>query len=421
MRLAAFVTFALLAAGLAGAEEKGGHKSHAAAPGCADPTPNCAVTATPSFGKDGRLWLTYAAAGKVYGAVSRDNGKSFAQPFTIASLDGAALDDNGEARPKIVALDDGTLVASYTMKPEKSFEGTIYVTRSADGGKSFSAPKPLIDGKGQRFETFVVGPTGRLYVAWLDKTNAEKAKAAGEAFAGSGVAVGWSDDGGATIEGKKILLDHSCECCRVGAALDRDGLPVFAWRHVFDGNQRDHMVAKLSADSKTLAGGRVSADEWATTCPHQGPTLAIDAAGRWHVAWFTRGKQRQGLFYARSADGGKNFSEPEALGDPERAPSRPQLLAVGDRLYRAWKEFDGATTTVALQSSQDGGKSWSPVRVVAATTDASDHPLLVANKGTAYLSWLTREDGYRLIPLERGHADAAPSGATSTAGIAAAQ
>ncbi|TBR29549.1 MAG: exo-alpha-sialidase, partial [Reyranella sp.] len=37
---------------------------------------------------------------------------------------------------------------------------------------------------------------------------------------------------------------------------------------------------------------------------------------------------------------------------------------------------------------------------VADTVDASDHPLLAANAGRAYLSWLTKADGYRLIPLE---------------------
>lgn len=416
MRRAVFAISAALAASLAHAQEQTGRQGHhGAALACAEPTPRCALTATPSFGKDGRLWLTYAVAGKIYGAASRDNGKSFAPPFLIAALDPATLDDNGEARPKLVALDDGTLVASYTTKPERSYEGTIFITRSSDEGKSFSKPQPLIDGKGQRFDAFVLGPKGRLYVAWLDKTNAEKAKAAGETFAGSGIAVAWSDDGGATFAGRTILQNHSCECCRIGAALDRDGLPVFTWRHVFENNHRDHMVAKLSADGTSLVGGRVSSDEWATTCPHHGPTLAIDKAGAWHVAWFTRGKQRQGLFYARSTDGGKTFSEPEQLGDPERAPSRPQLLAVGKKLYRAWKEFDGTTTTIALQSSQDGGRHWDAVRVVASTTDASDHPLLLESKGRAYLSWLTREHGYRLIALERDHARLAPSGAASTA------
>jgi hypothetical protein len=377
----------------------GARHHHAAAPACSEPAPKCAVTATPSFGADGRLWLTYAVAGKVYGQVSRDKGKSFAPPFLIAAPAGT-LDDNGEARPKIVALADGALLASYTTRPEKSHDGTIYVTRSRDGGKSFSAPQPVVDGKGQRFEAFVVAPKGRIYLAWLDKTDAQKAKAEGRPFEGSGVAVGWSDDDGATIAGKRILLDHSCECCRIGAALDRDGLPVFMWRHVFENNQRDHMAAKLSADGSALVGGRVSMDEWATSCPHQGPAMAVDAAGRWHVAWFTRGKTRQGLFYARSEDGGKSFSAPERLGDPDRAPQRPQLIAAGKRLYRAWKEFDGTTTTIVVQSSRDGGRSFEAPRVLASTSEASDHPLLVESKGVAYLSWLTQEEGYRLLPLE---------------------
>lgn len=416
MKLAALAIFACFAGAAAFAEETsspsaparesgGHHKSpmnHAAAPpACVNPKPECSVTATPSFGEDGRLWLTYSVADTIYAASSRDNGKSFTSPTVIAKVEGATIDSNGEARPKLVALPKGTLVASYTTRPEKSFNGTIFVTRSTDGGKSFSKPWPLIEGAGQRFEIFSLSPRGRLYVAWLDKSNAEKAKVEGRAFAGSGVAVAWSDDGGATFQGKKILMDHSCECCRVAAAFALDGLPVFAWRHVFENNHRDHYVAKLSADGTELTGGRVSEDEWPTTCPHHGPSLAIDASGAWHIVWFANGKKRQGLFYARSSDGGKSFSEPQQFGDAERAPSHAFLLAAKGRILRAWKEFDGTATFVMLQSSYDGGENWSEARVAASTREASDHPLLVESNGVAYLSWLTRQEGYRLIPLAR--------------------
>jgi hypothetical protein len=37
---------------------------------------------------------------------------------------------------------------------------------------------------------------------------------------------------------------------------------------------------------------------------------------------------------------------------------------------------------------------------MAGTADASDHPLLVANGERVFLSWMTRADGYRLLPLE---------------------
>jgi hypothetical protein len=405
----------------ASAQTNAGHEAHmghaAPAAACAEPKLECAPTATPFFAKDGRLWLSFSAGDTVYATFSRDNGKSFAPAATIAKVEGAAIDDNGEARPKLVALDDGTLVASFTTRPAKSYNGTIFIARSTDGGKSFSKPQPLVDGSGQRFEIFALSPKGRLYVAWLDKRNAEQAKAQGRAFEGSGVAVAWSDDGGVTFTGKKILIDHSCECCRVAAAFDRDGLPVFAWRHVFEDNHRDHYAAKLSADGAGLNGGRVSEDEWTTTCPHHGPSLAVDAKGQWHVVWFANGKKRQGLFYARSRDGGKSFSDPEKFGDAERAPSHPYLLSAKGQLYRAWKEFDGTATAIMIQNSSNGGASWSAPRIVASTTDASDHPLLIESKGTAYLSWLTRKEGYRLIPLARPQANA-PGGAAREAAVA---
>lgn len=378
------------------------------APACADPKPDCAAAVNPSFDRKGRLWLAFSVGKSVYVSSSADGGKTFSAPATVATVGDGVIDAHGDARPKVVALDDGTLIASYATRPEKQMIGTIFTARSTDGGKTFSAPQAMLSEGGQRFESFVVTPKGRVYAAWLDKTNLLKAKAEGKEFHGSGVAFGWSDDRGQTFAGKKILMDHACECCRMAAALDRDGLPVFAWRQVFDGDIRDHYAAKLSADGATLTGGRVSDDDWAiNSCPHHGPGLAVDGAGVWHVAWFTKGKNRQGLFYARSADGGKSFSAPEKFGDDARAPGHPVLIAAKGRLYRVWKEFDGTTTTIPMQLSRDGGKSWSAPRVMAQTADASDHPELVASKGAAYLSWATHKEGYRLIPLPRDEKNAA--------------
>jgi hypothetical protein len=397
------------AAAPAGAEARpaaaAGHQHAAAA--CADPRPECAMTANPAFDAEGRLWIAFSVGKTVYVASSPDGGKSFSAPATIATAADGVIDAHGDARPKIVALNDGTLIASYTTRPDKQMIGTIFTSRSTDGGKTFSAPQAMLAEGGQRFETFVVTPKGRIYAGWLDKTNALKAKAEGKAFEGSGVAFGWSDDKGQTFSGKKILMDHACECCRTASALDRDGQPVFVWRQVFDGNIRDHYAAKLSADGATLTGGRVSDDNWAIhSCPHHGPGLAIDANG-WHVVWFTKGKNREGLFYARSNDGGKTFSSPEKFGDDAKAPGHPVALAAKGRLYRVWKEFDGTTTTIPMQMSRDGGRNWSAPRVIAQTEDASDHPELVANRNAAYLSWVTHKEGYRLIPLPRDEKSAA--------------
>lgn len=382
--------------------------SHHPAAACAEAKVDCAATAVPAFAKDGRLWIAFSVGKSVYAAASSDNGATFSAPTAIATVGDGVIDAHGDARPKIVALKDGTLLASYTTRPDKQMIGTIFTARSTDGGKTFSAPQALLSEGGQRFDSILVNRKGRIYAGWLDKTHALKAKAEGKEFLGSGVAFAYSDDGGKTFKGKSILIDHACECCRMSGALDKDGTPVFAWRQVLDGNVRDHMVAKLSADAAQATATRVSDDDWAiNSCPHHGPSIAIDAAGDWHVVWFTKGKKRQGLHYARSLDAGKSFSEPEKFGDDTRAAGHPTLVAAKGRLYRVWKEFDGTTTTIAMQMSRDNGKSWSAPRVMAQTLDASDHPELIAHNGAAYLSWLTHKEGYRLLPLPRDEKSAA--------------
>lgn len=383
---------------------------HQPAPACAEAKVDCGATAVPAFARDGRLWVAFSVGKTVYAAASSDNGKTFSAPTAIATVADGMIDAHGDARPKITPLNDGALLVSYTTRPDKQMIGTIFTAGSTDGGKTFSTPQPLLTEGGQRFDSIVVNRKGRIYAGWLDKTHALKAKAEGKEFLGSGVAFGYSDDGGKTFKGKSILIDHACECCRMSGALDKDGTPVFAWRQVLDGNVRDHMVAKLSADASRATATRVSDDDWAiNSCPHHGPSLAIDASGAWHVVWFTKGKKRQGLFYARSLDDGKSFSDPEKFGDDARAPGHPTVLATKDRVYRVWKEFDGTTTTIAMQMSRDNGKSWSAPRVIGQTSDASDHPELIAHKGAAYLSWLTHKEGYRLSPLPRDEKSAEAS------------
>jgi len=69
-------------------------------------------------------------------------------------------------------------------------------------------------------------------------------------------------------------------------------------------------------------------------------------------------------------------------------------------VWIVWKEFDGENSVVNARVSHDDGASWSAVRVAAKTEDASDHPMLVNDGHKVYLSWMTKMDGYRLIPLE---------------------
>jgi hypothetical protein len=163
---------------------------------------------------------------------------------------------------------------------------------------------------------------------------------------------------------------------------------------------RDHGVITFRDPATQGPVRRVSVDDWKIeACPHHGPALAIAPDGSYHIAWFTDGVARKGLFYARADSGDAPYSQPRPLSAADRQPARPYLLANGSALHLVWKEFDGDKVAVRWQVSNDGGRQWSQPRSVAETADASDHPLLVADRQRTYLSWLTRNEGYRLIPL----------------------
>jgi hypothetical protein len=169
------------------------------------------------------------------------------------------------------------------------------------------------------------------------------------------------------------------------------------FRNIFERNTRDHALLVYTDADTPGSPHRVSVDDWQIeACPHHGPSLAVARPDIIHAAWFTAGNARQGLFYARSLDGGLHFTAPMPIGDPARRPARPYLLASGHTVRLVWKEFDGEVTVVKQMTSTDDGASWSAPSELESTSDASDHPLLVSAGGHSFLSWMTRAEGYRL-------------------------
>jgi hypothetical protein len=56
-------------------------------------------------------------------------------------------------------------------------------------------------------------------------------------------------------------------------------------------------------------------------------------------------------------------------------------------LHLLWKEFDGTKAVVRWQVFHDSGRQWTDARTIADTEDASDNPILVADRSRVYLSW----------------------------------
>ena len=373
---------------------------HASEAACEQTALRCASKVTPAFGPDGTLWLAWMAGGQISVASSKDEGRSFATPVQVTK-ERPNLDWGPDARPKVVVDRKGGIALAFSIFRDKAFNGQVLYTRSTDSGQSFAAPQPITSSnESQRFEALGLDQDGSVFAAWLDKRNRVPALAAGRKYDGAGLFFASSKDGGATYSEGRLVADNTCECCRLGLAFAGPGRPVVVFRNIFEGGVRDHAIVSFSDAATPGAVHRISEDDWQiNACPHQGPSLSISAAGTYHVAWYTNGKARKGLFYARSLDGGKTFSAPMAVGQPGRNPARPYVIADGREAAMVWKEFDGDKTTVNLMTSHDDGQTWSAAKVISSTTDASDHPLLVSDGRRSYLSWMTKADGYRFQPI----------------------
>ena len=376
-------------------------QQHQAGPAarCDGPEFACAVEATPAFASDGALWLAWSSASRIYAARSTDQGHSFSATVEI-TRGPVRLDHSADARPQIVADRSGRVTVGFAVMTDVQFHGEIFYAHSAAGGRVFSDPRPLnVNPAGKRFLSLTLDPGGSVFAAWIDKRDLAAEKAAGREYAGAAVYAAWSNDGGATFGEPITVRPNTCECCRVGVDFAGAGRPVVIWRSLY-GKARDHAITAFSAPTVVGPVHRVSVDDWQIdACPHHGPSIAVAEDGAYHVAWFTASDTRKGLFYARSADAGATFSAPLPLGNPARQPARPQLLAVGNDLWLAWREYDGQATEVVVMRSVDGGRNWSPPQVLGRSAGTADHPVLVSDGGRAWVSWLTRAEGYRLLPL----------------------
>jgi hypothetical protein len=337
----------------------------------------------------GRLWVAYARpagnAGQVVLQRSDDDGATWQSPVRVnAAVEPVAAE--GENRPKLAFGPGGEMYVTWTSPTSAKFTGDIRFARSLDGGKTWSAPtvvhhdRQLIT---HRFESLLVDPKGRLWVAWVDKRDLKVAEDAGRTYRGAAIYYARSDDRGATWSADAKLADSSCECCRIALASDGQGRVAALWRHVFEPNERDHAFAFLGASKPTVE--RATVDRWRVdACPHHGPSLAVGPDGTRHAVWFNQVGGQGRAFYGQLAQGGS--SGPTHLRTLPAGATHADLAVLGRTVAVAWKRFDGSVTKIESLISSDAGRTFAPGPSLQTAGD-SDQPRLVKSGERIRVVW----------------------------------
>ena len=357
----------------------------------------------------GAVWRVTEKDGMVMVDVSRDLAKTFSKPLAVNSAPQKIAAD-GEARPKIAIGPQGQVYITWTEALKQPYAGYIWFARSINQGKSFEKPFIVHQDRAEithRFDSINLAKNGTITVSWVDKRDLIAAKAAGKPYEGAAIYYARSFDNGASFVAEKKLADSSCECCRIAMTNKPDGTAVAMWRHVFAGNERDHMIAEIpSSASQPAVIKRATYGRWKIDgCPHHGAALVSGGEGQdwwgYHMAWFDGGNdangQSAGLYYARM-DGVAWASTPaKKFAGSKNLAGHPALLSVGENVYLVWRESEAKTHKILGKYSDDGGRNWSESKLLAETTGKADYPHLVSRDKQVYLAWQTAQEGLRLI------------------------
>ncbi len=80
-------------------------------------------------------------AGRICAIGSRDGGRTWEKLGLVPDADG--VDRSWVHEPDVIELPDGTLLGALRVSPKRFVgDNTIYLTRSCDGGKTWSVPQP---------------------------------------------------------------------------------------------------------------------------------------------------------------------------------------------------------------------------------------------------------------------------------------
>lgn len=320
-----------------------------------------------------------------------DHGEN--SPQLLTSPDESTMYAVWNARdPKNPAASVVRFASSGTMRPVWS----PAITLNDDG-------KPVSHG----FQSAAVGPDGTIYAAWLDGRDG-RASTEGATGGTTSIYLTRSTDGGKTFSKNIRVATNVCPCCRVAFGFV-SGKVLLAWRQVEAGDIRDIYFASSADGGKSWESGKpVFRDGWKIKgCPHVGPAMAT-LGDKVYVTWFSEGAEDPAIYMAVSSDAGKTFSPRQKISAGTTDPTHPQIAVGEDRIGITFQARDAKVQggwgkmSVWYQEVRANG-SLSPLTKAAEGKGNLTYPTVALGlSGRVFLGWTETVEGLPKAMLLRG-------------------
>lgn len=324
-------------------------------------------------------------------ASSMDGGITWSSAKRINRNDEAIqAEENG---PKIAFSPDNRAYAVWSIPGAKGDKTRANIRFAMNDGKGgFAAARTLNEVKDTaRFPIIELSPDGNLLVAWIDRRidNPKPRQLYLTRIA---------TDGHALTKNYPVG-EGLCECCKLGVAFAAAGKTVYVVdRQVNEKQIRNHVLRK-STDGGASFGApvEISDDAWQVgSCPHSGPSLGRDSRGWLHVSWFTLGRSENeaGIYYSVSKDGGKSFS-PRRLIQANTAPEvlyNNLIVGADNTVYLAWSNLDPENRAQIFFRTIGADERWTEIQQLSNAKGDASRPTLALSKNRLHVAW-TETDG----------------------------
>ena len=267
--------------------------------------------------------------GEVFFARSTDGGRTFDPPVNLSNS--AAGDGKGRLTARrwdngsldLAVGPGGTIYAAWT-----EYEGRLWVRRSTDGGTQFDAAVHVAgsDSLPARGPSLAVSRGGTVHLAWATGGSAS-----------ADLRYARSSDRGRSFSAPKVILESDGHSDAPSLAVSRDGTLHLTYAEGRSSSGRAYQLRHArrppTADSFRTPTRVISGRSGTVDSRHY-PTLRGGPSERLLVLWErfpSWGRRPQGLGMALSRDGGQSFSSPAVVPHSADAPgyngSQQGLLA----------------------------------------------------------------------------------------------
>ncbi|RMG56236.1 MAG: exo-alpha-sialidase [Acidobacteria bacterium] len=332
----------------------------------------------------------------------------FASPIRLSDPALVASD------PTIQVDDRGTINVMWTQRQPGSGFQDVFLSRSTDGGESFSEAVNVSQTMSSRVSAsapaLAVDGDGNIYASWTQSDLSSGSLLEDVYFRRS------TDGGESFSEAVNVsqVPDSNIRAFSSSIAVDDEGNINLLWTQLDFNGFSENIFLSRSTDGGETFSAAVNLTQFENAFIQAlGAVLGVDGMGNIYVAWtqldFDRGGQD--VYFSFSQDGGETFTDPVNVSRTDRLGAIVTGIAAmtiqgeGDdpsetRIFLVWTDTSANNYEIFFSRSIDGGQTFSkPVNASGTLGFSFDPDVAVARDGRIAIVWDDDTDGIGQIFL----------------------